>query len=147
MEMNNNVNKRNSYSDHSDSDQFESEGGYKKYYTDRFKDLSILWGTKKMITSNNFKGGKATSIFGYSEIDLTNCKLDNKSVVIDILGIFGGSTLIVPKEWNVVVDVSSLFSGFSSKIRRTSETKVDMEKTLIIKGLVLFGYGEVKSII
>jgi hypothetical protein len=67
--------------------------------------------------------------------------------VIDILGIFGGSTLIVPKEWNVVLDVFSLFSGFSSKIRRTPETKVDMEKTLIIKGFVIFGYGEVKSII
>ncbi len=130
MEMNNNAN-----------------SGYKKFYTDRLKDLSILWGTKKTIISNNFKGGKATSIAGYSEIDLTNCKLDNKSVVIDILGIFGGSTLIVPKEWNVVLDVFSLFSGFSTKIKRTPETKVDMEKTLIIKGLVIFGYGEVKSIL
>ncbi len=130
MEMNNNVN-----------------SGYKKYYTDRLKDLTILWGTQKIIISNNFKGGKATSIAGYSEIDLTNCKLDNKSVVIDILGILGGSTLIVPKEWNVVVEVFSLFGGFSTIIRRTPETKIDMEKTLTIKGLILFGYGEVKSII
>jgi predicted membrane protein len=120
---------------------------YKKYETDRLKNLSILWGTQKSITSNNFKGGKVTSIFGYSEIDLTECKLDSNSVVIDILGIFGGSTLIVPKEWNVVVDVFSLFGGFSNKIRRTPETKVDMEKTLTIKGLVLFGFGELKSII
>ncbi len=130
MEMNNNVN-----------------SGYKKYYTDRLKELTILWGTQKIIISNNFKGGNVTSIAGYSEIDLTNCKLDNKSVVIDILGIFGGSTLIVPKEWNVVVEVFSLFGGFSTIIKRTPETKVDMEKTLTIKGLVLFGYGEVKSII
>ena len=121
--------------------------GYKKYYTDRLKELTILWGTQKIIISNNFKGGNVTSIAGYSEIDLTNCKLDNKSVVIDILGIFGGSTLIVPKEWNVVVEVFSLFSGFSTKIRRAPETKIDMEKTLTIKGLILFGYGEVKSII
>jgi predicted membrane protein len=120
---------------------------YKKYVTDRFKNVSILWGTQKSITSNNFKGGKVTSILGYSEIDLTECKLDSNSVVIDILGIFGGSTLIVPKEWNVVVDVFSLFGGFSNKIRRTPETIVDMEKTLTIKGLVLFGYGELKSII
>jgi hypothetical protein len=130
METNNNIN-----------------SGYKKYYTDRLKDLTILWGTKKTIISNNFKGGNATSIFGYSEIDLTNCKLDHKSIVIDILGIFGGSTLIVPKEWNIVVEVFSLFGGFSTIIRRTPETKIDMEKTLTIKGLILFGYGEVKSII
>ena len=102
---------------------------------------------KKTIISNNFKGGNATSIFGYSEIDLINCKLDNKSVVINILGIIGGSSLIVPKEWNVVLDVFSLFSGLSNKIKRTTETKVDMEKTLIIKGFALFGYGEVKSAI
>jgi len=60
--------------------------GYKKSYADRFRELSILWGAKKTIISNDFKGGNATSIFGYSEIDLTNCKLDNESVVIDILG-------------------------------------------------------------
>ena len=119
---------------------------YKKYETDKLKNLSILWGTQKSITSNNFKGGKVTSIFGYSEIDLTECKLNSNSVVIDVLGIFGGSTLIVPKEWNVVVDVFSLFGGFSNKIRITPETKVDMEKTLTIKGLILFGFGELKSI-
>jgi hypothetical protein len=120
---------------------------FKKYETDKLKELTILWGTKKSITSGNFKGGNVTSVVGYSEIDLTDCKLDNKSVVIDFVGIFGGSTIIVPKEWNVVVDVFSLFGGFSSKIIRTPETKIDMEKTLTIKGLVLFGYGEVKSII
>ena len=119
---------------------------YMKYETNLLKDLSILWGTQKRITSNNFKGGKVTSVFGYSEIDLSECKLDNKSVVIDILGIFGGSTLIVPKEWNVVVDVFSLFGGFTNKIKITPETKVDMENTLTVKGLVLFGFGELKSI-
>ena len=65
--------------------------------------------------------------------------------MIDILAIFGGSTLIVPKEWNVILDVFPLFGGFSNKIRRAPETKIDMQKTLIIKGLVIFGGGEVKS--
>lgn len=120
---------------------------FKKYETDRLKELTILWGTEKRIISDNFKGGNITSVAGYSELDLSQCKLDNKSIVIDFVGIFGGSTIIVPKEWNVVVDVFSLFGGFSSKIIRTPDTKVDMEKTLTIKGLVLFGYGEVKSII
>ena len=112
MEMNNN----------------SANSGYKKYETDRLDDLSILWGKQKIITSDNFNGGKLTSIAGYSEIDLTNCKLDNKSVVIDILGIFGGSTLIVPKEWNVVVDVFSLFVGFSTEIIRTPEKKMIWKK-------------------
>ena len=129
----------------SDGDQTETEGEYNKYDTDRLNDISIFGGGQKIITTKNFKGGNITSIFGGSEIDLTNCALANKTVVIDILAIFGGSTLIVPKEWNVILDVFPLFGGFSNKIRRAPETKIDMKKTLIIKGLVIFGGGEVKS--
>lgn len=123
----------------------ETEGGYKKYDTDRVDDISIFGGGQKIITSKNFKGGNVTSIFGGSEIDFTNCSLAEGTVIIDILAIFGGSTLIVPNEWNVIIDVFPLFGGFSNKIRRAPDTKIDMDKTLIIKGLVIFGGGEVKS--
>jgi len=123
----------------------ETEGGYKKYDTDRIDDISIFGGGQKIITSKNFKGGNVTAVFGGSEIDLTNCTLANGSSIIDVLAIFGGSTLIVPSEWNIVIDVFPLFGGFSNKIRRAPDTKIDTDKTLIIKGLVIFGGGEVKS--
>ena len=123
----------------------DSGGRYKKYDTDRVDDVSVFGGGQKIIASNNFKGGNVTSIFGGSEIDFTNCKLADGTNIIDVLAIFGGSTLIVPSEWNIVLDVFPLFGGFSNKIRRTPDTKIDMSKTLIIKGLVIFGGGEVKS--
>ncbi len=123
----------------------DTEGGYKKYDTDRIEDVSVFGGGQKIITSKNFKGGNVTAIFGGSEIDLTNCTLAKGTVIIDVLAIFGGSTLIVPSEWNIVLDVFPLFGGFSNKIRRTPDTKIDMSKTLVIKGLVIFGGGEVKS--
>ena len=66
-------------------------------------DVSIFGGGTKIISSDNFKGGNITAIFGGSEINLTGCKLANGDQVIDVLMIFGGSTIIVPKEWNVVV--------------------------------------------
>jgi len=129
----------------SGSDSFTTEGGFKKYDTDRIDDISIFGGGQKIIASKNFKGGNVTSIFGGSEIDFTNCTLSEKDSIIDILAIFGGSTLIVPSNWNVIVDVFTLFGGFSNKVRRAPDTKIDMDKTLIIKGLVIFGGGEVKS--
>ena len=138
--------KRNSCYNHSVNDQPEKEGGYKKYDTDRIDDISIFGGGQKIIASKNFKGGNVTAIFGGSEIDFTNCTLADGTAVIDVLAIFGGSTLIVPNEWNIIIDVFPLFGGFSNKIRRTPDTKIDMDKTLIIKGLVIFGGGEVKSI-
>jgi len=137
--------KRNSRYNCCFNNQSETESGYNKYDTDRLNDISIFGGGQKIITSKNFKGGNVTAIFGGSEIDLTNCRLADTSVMIDVLAIFGGATLIVPGEWNVVMDVFPLFGGFSNKIRRAPETKVDMEKTLIIKGLVIFGGGEIKS--
>ncbi len=124
----------------------ETEGGYKRYDTDRIDDVSIFGGGQKIIASKNFKGGNITCIFGGSEIDFTNCTLAEGTVIIDVIAIFGGSTLIVPNDWNIVLDVFPLFGGFSNKVRRAPDTKIDMSKTLIIKGVVIFGGGELKSI-
>jgi len=56
--------------------------------------------------------------------------------------VFGGASLIIPPDWNVKSDVLNLFGGFSDK-RRTSQ--VNNNKTLTIKGVVIFGGGELKS--
>jgi len=130
---------------HYRANQYETEGGYKKYDTDRIDDISIFGGGQKIVASKNFKGGNVTSIFGGSEIDFTNCTLSENESMIDVFAIFGGTTLIVPNNWNVIIDVFPLFGGFSNKVRRAPDTKIDLEKTLIIKGLVIFGGGEVKS--
>ncbi len=115
-----------------------------KYDTDKIDEIAVFGGGEKTIRSDNFQGGNITSIFGGSEIDLTNCKLADGQQFIDVLAIFGGSTLIVPKDWNVVVDVFPIFGGFSKKGNRMFDTDIDKSRTLIIKGVVIFGGGEVK---
>lgn len=112
---------------------------------DRIDEISIFGGGEKIINSDNFQGGNVTSIFGGSEIDLTNCKLAPGENVIDVLAIFGGNTFIVPKDWNVQTDVFPMFGGFSNKIYRDPNLVVDRDKVLLIKGFVLFGGGEIKS--
>ena len=112
---------------------------------DKIDEISIFGGGERIINSDNFQGGNVTSIFGGSEIDLTNCKLAPGENVIDILAIFGGNTFIVPKDWNVQTDVFPLFGGFSNKIYRDPSFVVDRERVLIIKGIVIFGGGEIKS--
>jgi predicted membrane protein len=111
----------------------------------RIDDIAIFGGGHKVISSDNFQGGNITAIFGGSEIDLTQCKLAPGKNVLDIVAIFGGTTLIVPKDWNIMIDVIPLFGGFSNKVRNTPDVVIDTEKTLIIKGLLLFGGGEVKA--
>ena len=112
---------------------------------DFIDDVAIFGGGTKVITSNSFKGGNITAIFGGSEIDLTACKLAEGNNVLNITAIFGGSTIIVPRDWNVLLNVTPIFGGFSNKIRREPNLVVDQSKALIIKGVAMFGGGEIKS--
>ena len=112
---------------------------------DYLDDVAVFGGGTKVLTSNSFKGGNITAIFGGSEIDLTACKLAEGNNVLNITAIFGGSTIIVPRDWNVLLNVTPLFGGFSNKIRREPNLVVDQSRTLIIKGIAMFGGGEIKS--
>ena len=113
--------------------------------TDRIDDVAIFGGGHKFISSDNFQGGNVTAIFGGSEIDLTRCKLAPGQNILEVTAIFGGTTLIVPKEWNVVINVIPLFGGFSHKGMRGPNVVINPESTLIIKGVVIMGGGEIKT--
>ncbi len=113
--------------------------------TDRLDDVAIFGGGHKFIVSDNFQGGNVTAIFGGSEIDLTRCKLAPGQNVLEVTAIFGGTTLIVPKEWNVIINVLPLFGGFSHKGMRGPNVVINPESTLVIKGVVIMGGGEIKT--
>ncbi|MBZ0198766.1 MAG: cell wall-active antibiotics response protein [Ignavibacteriaceae bacterium] len=112
---------------------------------DFFDDTNIFGGSNRIVNSKNFKGGNITAIFGGTEIDLTHAEIADGTAVIDVLTMFGGATLIVPRDWNVQISVTPIFGGFGNKIRREPGASVDLSKTLIIKGTAIFGGGEVKS--
>ncbi len=112
---------------------------------DTVDDVSIFGGGDKIVTSKNFKGGNITAIFGGSEINMTQCQLAEGVNSIDVFALFGGTTIIVPKHWNVVVSVSSILGGFSNKGIKDPTIEIDTSRSLVIKGLVIFGGGEVKN--
>jgi predicted membrane protein len=112
---------------------------------DYVDEVSIFSGGEKIITSKNFKGGKITSIFGGSEINFLNAELVKGSAYIDITAIFGGATLIVPENWNVKTDLVTIFGGFADKRTINADSKDPEESVLYIKGVVMFGGGELKS--
>jgi predicted membrane protein len=112
---------------------------------DVIDDVAIFGGGTRIVTSDNFRGGNITAVFGGSEIILKGCKLSEGTNSIDILAIFGGTTIVVPNDWNVVMNVTSIFGGFSNKSVKDPNSFVDLNKTLVIKGLVVFGGGELKT--
>ncbi len=107
-------------------------------------EANIFGGSKIRIVSKNFKGGKITSVFGGSEIDLTNAQLAEGINVLDIACIFGGTILIVPSDWHIRTEVVSILGGFADK--RQGALSSSTEHELVIKGLAIFGGGEIKTI-
>lgn len=137
-------------------------GGYlilspRKYFKSRRKkglneddrdfidEVSVFGGGERVVTSAQFKGGRITSIFGGSKINLMNSSMAVGNNVLDTFSLFGGTTIIVPAGWSVKVEVVSIFGGFSDKRGRMPNLVFDQERTLMIKGVAIFGGGEVKS--
>ena len=108
-------------------------------------DETALFGGRNMsLVSEQFKGGKITSIFGGSKINLLYCKPVD-GCVIDIATIFGGTKIIVPENWNVKTEVVSIFGGFEDKRGNSVISRVDQSKVVVVKGVAIFGGGEITS--
>ena len=48
----------------------------------------------------------------------------------------------VPSDWNIKIEAFNIFGGYEMK---RNPDLVDINKTLIIKGVCAFGGGEIKS--
>jgi predicted membrane protein len=112
---------------------------------DQIDIIHIFGGGERIVTSNNFQGGRITAIFGGSEIDFTRAQLAPGTNEIEVTWIFGGGSLIVPSDWNVVLEVTPILGGFSDSRKMIHSSPIDLSKTLVIKGIVIFGGGEIKS--
>ncbi|MDD2571551.1 MAG: DUF5668 domain-containing protein [Bacteroidales bacterium] len=112
---------------------------------DFIDEVSVFSGGDRIITSQNFKGGRIVSVFGGSKINLMNARLAEGEQILDTLSVFGGSNIIVPASWTVKLEVTSIFGGYSDKRERLPNLVYDQNTMLVIKGLAIFGGGEVKS--
>ncbi len=111
---------------------------------DVLDETAIFGGRNMSLVSEQFRGGKVTSIFGGSKINLLYCK-PVEGCVIDVATIFGGTKIIVPENWNVRTEVVSIFGGFEDKRGNSVISRVDQTKIVVVKGVAIFGGGEITS--
>jgi len=109
-------------------------------------EVAVFGGGDRVVTSQQFRGGKVTTIFGGLNYDMLRAKMAPGDNFIDVFCLFGGMKLIVPEGWTVKIRVMSLFGGFDDKHRyKLPDSGLDQSSQLIIKGTVIFGGGEIKS--
>ena len=114
------------------------------YSKEDFVDsTSIFGGAKKIVISKNFKGGDLVNIFGGTELDLSQADFTGVAV-IELTTIFGGTKMLVPSNWSVRSEAVTIFGGIEDK-RRMQTITDNPDKTLVIRGTVIFGGIEIKS--
>jgi predicted membrane protein len=111
--------------------------------SDEFLDVTAVFGSvKKKVLSKTFSGGDITCVFGGCEVDLTNADF-NSPLVIDCTQVFGGVKLIIPPDWEVRTDATTLFGSVEDK--RPPSSGVAPVKSILIDGTMFFGGIEIKS--
>ena len=89
-------------------------------------------------SKEEFTGTKLDAVFGGIKCDLRNAII-NDDVVIEASAIFGGITILVPKDVNVKITSTSIFGGVDGK------SKMDKPgKTIYLNATCLFGGVDVK---
>ena len=112
-------------------------------------DMLDVWalfgGSERQVISSQFKGGKATAIFGGIDIDLRGARLADGEQSLDLTAIFAGIEIRVPETWEVWVTGSPIFGGIEDK--RASKTAGERTSggCLHINAFAMFGGVEIKN--
>ena len=112
-------------------------------YRAEFVNITAVFSeNKRVISSQNFKGGKLVAIFGGSKLDCRGGNIQ-EDIVLDIATVFGGTELIFPANWIVVNEMTTLFGAVEDKRRLLNST--GNEHRVILTGFTLFGSVEIKN--
>jgi len=103
---------------------------------------TVFGGIHKNILSKNFKGGDITIFMGGAELNLSQADIQG-TAALDITQIMGGTKIIVPPNWEVRSQVTSVFGNIEDKRQNISATNPD--KVLIIDGSSVFGGIEIRN--
>lgn len=109
-------------------------------------DIFAFLGDKnKFVKSKNFIGGKITTLLSELTIDFRESYISQGKNELDCFTMFGSTRLLIPSDWQVVINATTIFGGFDDQRGKNLQQAEPNEKILVIKGLILFGGGSIKS--
>lgn len=79
---------------------------------------AVLSGSQRTISGRTFNAADVTAVMGGAKLDIRGAALEpGQSAVIDVLALMGGAELLVPKEWNVSIETTSVMGGVTDARR------------------------------
>lgn len=111
----------------------KGENGRKKY-------VGILSSIEEKVKGGNFSGADVYCIFGGVDLDLRKVELE-EDAVLNVYAVFGGGTIFVSDNYNIVCNSTALFGGNDNKADTTHKKNT---KTLTINCISFCGGSEIK---
>lgn len=106
----------------------------------RVREYVLFGGKTDRIISPDFEGCQSFCMFGAHEIDLTGLDI-SRDIEIYATVIFGGTTVFVPENVNVVLKTLPIFGGSENKTRNSHGNPY----TVYINSTIIFGGIEIKN--
>jgi len=103
----------------------------------KIHEVNVFSGTRRVITDQDFRGGKVECVFGGITLDLTGANIAGDKAVLKVSAVYGGAVVRIPLHWDLVIRGGGFFGGYSDQTvhpPRSLETK-----RLIVKGGAVFG--------
>lgn len=105
---------------------------------DTFSSLfAAFGGVDARNTSQSFRGADLTAAFGGAELDLRDAAIVDRPVKINAVALFGGAEVIVPRDWNVRMDVLPVLGAATDERPRRGEERDEVD--LVVTGFAAFG--------
>lgn len=99
--------------------------------------FAAFGGVERRNTSKAFAGADLTAIFGGAELDLRDAELTDRPVTVNAVALFGGADVIVPRDWNVRMEVLPVLGGASDERPRREDRHEEVD--LVVTGFTAFG--------
>lgn len=104
---------------------------------DQVSALAVFGGSEKRSASKTFSGANLTALFGGTELDLRDAEVADPPAHINAIALFGGVSVIVPRDWNVELDVLPILGGAADDRPRREREHDDLD--LVVSGFAAFG--------
>lgn len=104
----------------------------------------VFSGSKERWTYRNLKKIEIDAVFSGVEVDLLDVELSPEvdTVFIKVTSVFSGVTLFIPDNWNVLIQKTGVFGGFTDK--RAPQNIPLGGKVVVLELEAIFGGGEIK---
>lgn len=106
------------------------------------RSFAMVSGSEVRPQGVQFKGAELTAVMGGVKLDLTQAEVEGDAPVVDVFALMGGIEIHVPREWEVVNQVTALMGACVDKRRPAT---VSQAKRIIVRGMAVMGGIEIKD--